>query len=185
MTIAVANHRQAEQMSGGYRTMIERALGEAMRRPIRLAIIEPDSAATSDDEQPDLPEIKEVPAQNEPKEQAAFLIPECGMTSDQVWAAMLAELSANGEIPPANVSAWLRPARLIGRNADGALILGAPHILAQRRIETRFHQPIEDAAARVIGAPVRVEAVVASIWLTANPGPRNLYTGDLDEQTGA
>jgi hypothetical protein len=185
VTIAVANHRQAEQMSGGYRTMIERALGEAMRRPIRLAIIEPDSAETVDDEQPDMPEIEEIPARSEPEEQASFLIPECGMTSDQVWTAMLAELSTNGEIPPANVSAWLRPARLIGRSADGSLILGAPHTLAQRRIETRFHQPVEDAAARVIGMPVRVEAVVASTWLAANPGPKNLFTGDLDEQTGA
>jgi hypothetical protein len=132
-----------------------------------------------------LPAIEEVPTRIEPEEQTLFLIPECGMTSDQVWTAMLAELSTNGEIPPANVSAWLRPARLIGRSADGSLILGAPHTLAQRRIETRFHQPVEDAAARVIGMPVRVEAVVASTWLAANPGPKNLFTGDLDEQTGA
>ena len=105
------------------------------------------------------------------------------MTSDQVWTAMLAELATNGEIPPANVSAWLRPARLIGRNIDRTLILGAPHTLAQRRIETRFHQPIEDAAARVIGTPVRVETVVASTWLAANPGPKNHVHRDLDEQS--
>jgi len=185
VTVAVINRRQAEQMLGGYRIMIERALGEAMRRPIRLVIIEPDSATMADVVQPSLPEIEEIPTRIEPEEQAVFLIPECGMTSDQVWAAVLAELSTNGEIPPANVSAWLRPARLIGRKANGTLILGAPHALAQRRIETRFHQPIEDAAARMIGMPVRVEAVVASTWLAANPGPKNLFTGDLGEKTSA
>ena len=76
-------------------------------------------------------------------------------------------------------------AKAPGGSPDWPGILGAPHTLAQRRIETRFHQPIEAAAARVIGAPVRVEAVVASTWLAANPGPRNLFTGILEEQTGA
>ena len=187
VTIAVANRRQAGQLLGGYRALVERVLGEAMRRPVRIAVIEP---ASSDEAAESVPPKLEAVPESQPVETTSgepvsFLIPESGMTSEQVWMAILDELTASGEIPAANISAWLRPARLIGRKADGTLIVGAPHALAQRQIDRRYHQPIEDAASRVIGQPVRVEAVVASAWLAANPGRPTALTDEMGEQAGA
>jgi hypothetical protein len=73
-------------------------------------------------------------------------------------------------VSAANVDAWLRSTRLIGRGADGRLIVGAVHGLAQRRIVSRFATPLRAAASAILGAPVELEIVVQRDWLLANMG---------------
>lgn len=164
-TIVVANERQGDQLSGPYRAMVERALGEAMRRPIRLAILSPVPVQAE-------PESTGRHSENadstivESAEEAlrAFIIPDSGMTNERVWQAVLDDLEASGDLPIANLGAWIRPARLIAAPSSDLLVIGAPHAPAQRRIAKQFTRPIERSLSRVLGREMRIEVVVTSSW---------------------
>jgi chromosomal replication initiation ATPase DnaA len=189
-TIAVSDQRQADQLSGGYRGVIERALSEAMRRPVRIAVIAPD-----EQQEADVPVIAPVQIAVEHDRErgrhdgsgdppAIFEVAGSGMTSEQVWAAALDELAASGEIPAANLAAWIRPARLIAERPGGVLVIGAPHAPARRRIASHFVLPIEAALSRVLGQDVRIEVVVGvdAAPAEATPTPRFFMPGG--EQAG-
>jgi hypothetical protein len=110
----------------------------------------------------------------------SFIVPECGLPSAQVWAAVLDEVAATGEVSQANIDAWLRSTRLIGRGADGTLIVGAMHGLAQRRVAARFAAPLRSAAATILGVEAPLEVVVSRDWLRANPSsPPDLSHGEI------
>jgi hypothetical protein len=98
-----------------------------------------------------------------------FPVAECGLPSGEVWAAVLAELAAGGEVSRANFDAWLRATSLVGRAGDAApgtaLVVGVPHALAQRRVATRFLPALRAAVAAVVGTPLGVEVVVVGDWL--------------------
>ena len=98
-----------------------------------------------------------------------FPVPECGLNSDQVWATVIAEVVARGDVGRANVDTWLRATALIGRGEDAGLIVGASSAMAQRRIAGRFLPPLRAAATAVLGSRVPVEVVIAREWLRANP----------------
>jgi hypothetical protein len=190
-TIAVSDQRQADQLSGGYRGVIERALSEAMRRPVRIAVIAPDEQRDAD-----VPVIAPVHIAVEHDRErgphdrsggpppAIFEVAGSGMTSEQVWAAALDELAASGEIPAANLAAWIRPTRLIAERPGGVLVIGAPHAPARRRIASHFVLPIEAALSRVLGQDVRIEVVVGvdAAPAEATPTPRFFMPGG--EQAG-
>jgi hypothetical protein len=178
-TIAVATDRQADQLSGPYRAMVERALSESMRRPVRIAVLSPAVLAA--------PESTERHNENadstivESSEEAVeFGIPGTGMTSGQVWQAVLDELTANGDIPAANLGAWVRPARLLAAPEPGMLVVGAPHAPAQRRIAKQFTRPIERALSRVLGRDARIEVVTANTWR----GPLGAGFSEAEERAG-
>ena len=97
---------------------------------------------------------------------------ECGLPSPQVWAAVLDEIAAAGSVSAANIDAWLRTTRLIGRTAEGGLVIGAAHGLAQRRIADRFARPLRAAVAAVLGREAPLEIVVTHNWLLAPPAPQ-------------
>ncbi len=170
VTVAAPDPVQAERLAGEYRALIERKLGEAMRRPVRLAVLaEAEGGRRTADvlaghsapvgAGPEMDEEEPAPP--------VFLVAECGLPSGQVWAAVLEEAARGGEISRANVDAWPRATALIGRGEDGALIVGAPHAFAQRRIATRFLPALRAAVAAVIGASLPIEVVVTREWLLA------------------
>jgi hypothetical protein len=159
ITIAVINERQVDQLSGPYRTMVERALGEAMRRPVRLSLISP------------APEPDPIETNDEPEQEGdgldasiTFLIPGSGMNNEQFWQAVQAELAANGEIAAANLGSWIRPARLIAMPEPNLLVIGAPHAPAQRRIASQYTRPLERACSRLLGRDIRLEVVTITTW---------------------
>jgi hypothetical protein len=125
----------------------------------------------------------DVPAGRGP-EPSAFAIPECGMTSAQVWASALAELAASGTVPREQVDAWLRPARLLARRGDGALIVGAPNALAQTRLAARCGPALAATFARILGGPVGVEVVVISSWLAARAADDDDGEADAAQPAG-
>jgi hypothetical protein len=177
--IAVANARQADQLSGPYRSMVERALGEAMRRPIRIVILSPAPAPIEEESTERHSEIADSTIVESPEEASiSFTIPGTGMTSEQVWQMMLDELAASGDVPAANLGAWIRPARLLAAPERDLLVIGAPHAPAQRRIAKQFTRPIERALTRVLGRDIRVEVVTTSTWR----GP--LGVGEVNERVG-
>ncbi|HEV2107701.1 MAG TPA: hypothetical protein VGR16_05515, partial [Thermomicrobiales bacterium] len=181
VTIGVPDPIRAEQLATTYRDLISRKLGEAMRRPVRIAVI-----TTASDQSPDLsPEAvgvgntsnqhaptranqEQAPPDVAPRAQD-FVIQECGVPSRQVWAAVLAELTTRGDVSRANVDTWLRPAGIIGRGEDGAVIIGAPTKLAQRRITARFIPDLKACVAAVAGAPLDIEIVISAEWLRDHP----------------
>ncbi|MGH2559689.1 MAG: hypothetical protein ACRDJH_11535 [Thermomicrobiales bacterium] len=164
VTVAAPDPVQSERLAGEYRPLIERKLGEAMRRPVRLAVLT-DEAEGGETVAVDRVEPVEPGMDEEEPVAPVFLVAECGLPSGQVWSAVLEEAARGGEISRANVDAWLRSTALIGRGEDGALIVGAPHSLAQRRVATRFLPPLRAAVAAVIGASLPVEVVVTRDWL--------------------
>jgi hypothetical protein len=86
------------------------------------------------------------------------------MTSEHVWQTVLDELIANGDVPAANLNAWVRPARLLAVPEPDLFVIGAPHAPAQRRIAKQFTRSIERALSRVLGHDIRIEVVTASTW---------------------
>ena len=210
VTIA-ANPAQADLLAGPYRELVARKLGEALRRPVRVAVLAADAQGAdgqtgrrADGQTPAMassplpPEgegsgvrfaASQSPIANRQSPSSQhfddapatphFLVAECGLPNAQVWAAVLDEVAVSGGVSRANIDAWLRTTALIGRDDAGALIVGVPHGLAQRRIATRFLGPLRAAAAAITGADLPLDIVVAADWLRANPAPtRPTPTGD-------
>jgi hypothetical protein len=115
-----------------------------------------------------------------------FVVAECGLASPAVWSAVLAAVAAGGAVSPAEFAAWVKPTILLGRGEDGAdvgarteagpgaelgpgsgsaLVVGASHPAARRRIEARHLPALRAAAAAVLGQVVAVEVVVSREWL--------------------
>jgi hypothetical protein len=95
---------------------------------------------------------------------APFMIPECGMTSRQVWSALLGELRMSEAIPRTDVDTWLRDSLLVGRGATDTLVMGVPHELARRRATGRNLSAIRAAVKRVTGVALAVEVVLIRDW---------------------
>ena len=162
-TIAVANQRQVDQLSGGYRGLVERGLEAAIGTPVAIAVIGP---RDGDDVRAEAPEADEVDAAaTEVSESdaipAPFIVTGSGLSGDQVWSALLDELAASGAVPSANIATWLRPARLVAEREDGTLVIGAPHAPAQRRIAGHFQSSIESTLSRLLGRPVRIDVIAS------------------------
>ena len=180
VTIAVPGAVQAEAMATSYRELISRKLSEALHRPVRLAVLVSDPGDDAADQaaarqlgpardlefaKPSAPEPDPVPV--------SFIVTECGLPSGQVWPAVLEEVVARGEISRANIDTWLRGTHLLDRTETGALVIGAPQALAQRRIASRFLAPLRAAVAATIGATPELEIVVTRDWLrTSQRGER-------------
>jgi len=182
VTVAAPDPAQAERLATTHRELVERKLGEAMRRPVRLAVITADGGRrTADGSSGDpRPGVRGTEASGsldprDPEQPSAtsFSVAECGMGSDQVWAAVLAEIEAGEAVGRADFDAWLRGARLLGRGGDGGpgspLVVGAPHAMARRRLTERCLPEIERAVAAVVGVRLPVEIVLARDW---RPGTR-------------
>jgi hypothetical protein len=181
--VAVPDPARAEQLAGTYRSLIERKLSEAMRRPVRLAVVTPEGdGRAADDTGPATPAPAATRARRtrpatapEPVAvvPAGFVVAESGLWSGQVWAAVLAELERHEAVGRADFEAWLRSTQLLGRGGEGGsgspVIVGVPHALAQRRVSGRFQDLIAAALAGVIGERVPVEIVVSRDWLAAQP----------------
>jgi hypothetical protein len=173
VTLTVPDATQAERIMGEYRELVARKLGEAMRRPIRLAMIAPNVDEASNDE-PTEREATVATERNVSEDEVtipSFLVPECGLPSGQVWAAVLDEIAHGGTVSRANLDTWLRQTALIGRAENGALIIGVPHALAQQRITTRLLSPLQAAVRSVVGTVPGIEVVVARDWLRAKHLP--------------
>ena len=182
VTIAVPDAVQADRLATTYHDLVARKLSEAMRRPVRLALLvaAPPSPDRSDPASstgavrlaapPPSPGSTTEPAADPPAI-PSFLVAECGLPSGQVWSAVLAEVAA-GPVPRADLDAWLRSTALLGRGGDGGagspLVVGVTHALAQRRVADRFAPHLRAAVAAVVGRPLPLDVVVARDWLLAH-----------------
>ncbi|CAN5724541.1 hypothetical protein BH23CHL5_BH23CHL5_27700 [soil metagenome] len=108
-----------------------------------------------------------------------FLFEENGLSSSQLWQAILEDLEQRDVAARANVDAWLRPAAIVGRNSDGALVIGAPNETLRRRIESRYATAIASAASALLGTPVVVTVVAWTEWLASSEfGPESIPNDD-------
>jgi len=92
-----------------------------------------------------------------------FLIAEVGLSSRQVWAAVMDELARRGSVSRADLETWLRPASLIGRD-DETLLIGAPNAVARDRINTRLLSALREAIVATIGVDVEIAVVSGNDW---------------------
>jgi len=153
--------------------LVRRKLGIVLRRPVRIRVTvaapegpeDPDPAPT-----PPRRTMAKAPARIAPppvpRTVPVFMVPECGMTNDQIWSAVLDDLHASGAIPRAEVDTWLRDSALIGRGEGGALVIGVPHALAERRA-MRFLPAIAQATLHIVGIDCELEVVRTQTWLAA------------------
>jgi hypothetical protein len=183
VTLAVPDAGQAERIMGEYRELIARKLSEAMRRPVRLAVLTGMPAMAerqADGEAAGARPSAVAPPEEQEDDPASpsFVVAECGLPSGQVWAAVLEEVVARGGVTRANFDAWLRTTSLIGRDERGGLVVGVPHALARRRVTGRFLAPLREAAASIIGADLPLEVVVAREWLRSGAGRGRLPAVD-------
>ncbi len=116
---------------------------------------------------------------------STFTVMECGLASTQVWSAMLTELALGGEIVRADLDGCIRGAELIGRNEDGALVIGASSAVTQRRA-SRYLPALRRAAETIVGVPVLVEVAVRGPWLAQHPdrGVETVSEADRIESGG-
>lgn len=96
-------------------------------------------------------------------EPVAFPIAEVGLSSRQVWAAVLDEVAQRGSVSRADLETWLRPASLIGRDGE-TLLIGAPNAVARDRIATRLLPALREAVAATLGAAVELAVVSSHDW---------------------
>jgi hypothetical protein len=172
VTIAVPTGEQAARLAV-YRELIGRKLGEAMRRPLRVEFAVTEREASEPIPARTAPERLAPPVVvGETIEAPNFPVVECGLASSQVWAAVMAEIERGGRLSRANLDAWVRSTRLLGRSGDGgagtALIVGAPNESTRRRVIQRFAPEVRAAIAAIVGVALPVEFVVTGDWLTAS-----------------
>jgi hypothetical protein len=184
VTIRVPDRVRAERFATVYRELVTRKLSEAMRRPVRLAVLTPMTEAEDGAIAPTLviqdgrsnSESATMTAEAEAESIApSFVVAECGLPSGQVWAAVLGEVMTNGMVSRTNYDAWLRVTRLIGRGGAGeagtSLVVGVANGLAERRVSGRFMPALRAAVFAVVGARLEIEVVVTDEWLAARtPG---------------
>jgi hypothetical protein len=126
--------------------------------PSRQPVVEPAAAAWSPAPAPGR-EIEPAPA----AEPVNFPIVEVGLSSRQVWAAVLDELAQRGSVSRADLETWLRPASLIGREGE-TLLIGAPNAVARDRITTRLLPTLRDAITATLGVAVEIAVVSGNDW---------------------
>ncbi len=173
VVLAAATPELAASIDGGWGDSIARKLGVVLRRPVRVRVLSPDDP---DDARAEAPTrstsapwtrpqgtgVRSGPVT--PPRIPVFMLPECRMTSTQVWMSVLDELRGSGAIPKPEIESWLRDSVLVGRDDDGALIVGVPHALAERRAG-RFLSAIETAAMHIVGFDCEIRVVRTSTWL--------------------
>ena len=92
-----------------------------------------------------------------------FSIAEVGLSSRQVWAAVLDEAAQRGSVSRADLETWLRPASLIGREGE-TLLIGAPNAVARDRIATRLLPALREAITATLGVDVEIAVVSGNDW---------------------
>jgi hypothetical protein len=94
-----------------------------------------------------------------------------GLTSLQVWPAVLAHLRQDG-VSAGDIDLWLRPLLLLelmpGVDAD-ELLLGAPNRATLLRVEQRFAPQIEAALTALLGHPIAIAVTLTTTWLDDRP----------------
>jgi hypothetical protein len=103
------------------------------------------------------------PAMTAEPEPVNFAIAEVGLSSRQVWAAVLDEVAQRGSVSRADLETWLRPASLIGREGE-TLLIGAPNAVARDRITTRLLPALREAITATLGVRVEIAVVSGHDW---------------------
>lgn len=99
------------------------------------------------------------PRRGDPVRVPAFAVPGCGLSSHQVWSAVVDEVERGGSMPRVDVDAWLRVSGIVGVR-DDALVVGVPNVLAERRAAGRYLSTLAEAVERVTGVRFPLEVVV-------------------------
>jgi len=172
--LSVASSELASTIRHEWLDAIQRKLSVALRRPVRIAIVD----GGPDDPEP---EATKAPVRKKtlkrstpvgappamPRTIPSFMVQECGMSSAQVWMSVLDDLRGSGAIPKAEVDTWLRDSVLLGRDGESdAFIVGVPHALAERRA-VRFLTPIETTTMQIVGFDCEIRIVRTQTWLAA------------------
>ncbi|CAN5779366.1 hypothetical protein BH20CHL4_BH20CHL4_11050 [soil metagenome] len=181
VTLQARDAQQAAKLAGEYHPLVARKFGEAMRRPVRLSIVFRDEAPSSNVIAPPV----EEQCTDDYMLAGPFPVPEIGLSSTQVWQAVLEDLQRAGKIGRANVEAWLWPSMLVGRDDCGMFIIGTPNSLARKRIADRFAPAIAASLSNLLGIACEVEVVIAQEWLRtrAVSGPND--SGETFDEPGS
>jgi hypothetical protein len=83
------------------------------------------------------------------------------LACQQLWAAALAALAAH--VPPGELEAWLRPARLVAVQ-DGVAVVVVPTTVAGRRIVRRYGALLRATLAALAGEPLALSCVMEATW---------------------
>lgn len=92
-------------------------------------------------------------------QRTSFVIEELGLSSRQVWAAVLEDLAGRADVSAGDLENWLRPAALVGREGE-TLIVGAPNAVARDRIATRLLPAVREAVTATVGKAMELSVVV-------------------------
>lgn len=90
-----------------------------------------------------------------------FAVPGSGLSSRQVWSAVIDELQRGGAMPRIDIDAWVRTSALVAAD-DAELALGVPNVLAERRAAGRYRVTLEDAIQRVTGIRFALRIVLGA-----------------------
>lgn len=99
------------------------------------------------------------PRRGDPGRAPAFAVPGCGLSSHQVWSAVVDDVERDGTMPRVDIDAWLRMSGIVAMR-DETLVVGVPNVLAERRAAGRYLSTLAAAVARVTGMRFPLEIVV-------------------------
>ncbi|HEX5167046.1 MAG TPA: hypothetical protein VFV93_16685, partial [Thermomicrobiales bacterium] len=150
--IRVTSLAAAGKLSNEYRGLVERHLNSRLRRPVAVRF-EADADAEPD-RTPAAPSTDDEDAAGESPQPLRVAVAEAEI-GRQVWQSLLGDLARR--IPQTDLDR-LAGVIVLGQDAGGAIVLGAPSPLARRLLEGRYRAAVETSLAALLGqaAPLRI-----------------------------
>lgn len=158
--VGVGSVAAADKLSNEYRGLVERHLNSRLRRPV--AVCFEASPVPVTDTLPDHgPSEPEAPDGSRP---LALSVAEVEV-GRQVWQSLLTDLSR--VVSPADLDR-LAGVVVLGQDASGAILLGAPSPLARRLIDGRYRAAVETSLAALLGQPSPINVLDPAGWTIAS-----------------
>jgi hypothetical protein len=156
--IRVASPAAAGKLSNEYRGLIERHLNSRLRRPVAIrfdAAVDPEPAQTQ--AEPSIDDECSTCESSQPLQVVAAEV-EIGR---QVWQSLLSDLARR--VPSTDLDR-LAGVIVLGQDAGGAFVLGAPSPLARRLLDRRYRADVEASLATLLGQAAPIRVLDAAAW---------------------
>ncbi|HYI15490.1 MAG TPA: hypothetical protein VEX37_08870 [Thermomicrobiales bacterium] len=154
--ITVASSTAADKLSNEYRSLVERHLNSRLRRPVAVRfdphpVVPPVSVPVAE---PNEPVAAETP-------QPLVVVESEAEIGRQVWQSLMSDLAR--VVSPSDLDR-LAGVIVLGQDASGAILLGAPSPLATRLIDRRYRAEVESSLAALLGHPAPIRILDSDDW---------------------
>lgn len=157
--VRVGSVAAADKLSNEYRGLVERHLNSRLRRAVSVCFEAASDPVTTHRPVPDQPEPET------PNASPQLVLAEGEIeVGRQVWQSLLADLAR--VVSPADLDR-LAGVIVLGQDASGVILLGAPTPLARRLVDGRYRATVEASLAALLGQPSPIRVLDPAGWRVA------------------